>query len=114
VNKAPIAPNPIPGEGRKQAAGALGGQNIFPSERFSVLASPGRDPESVAECIFLLTFGANNLIYKSHCDLFGIANFDVKGESFDGNQESCEAREEEGCSEEEEVAAAVQQSPTKL
>jgi hypothetical protein len=56
-----------------------------------------------------LTFRATNLIYESRCDLFEIANFDVKGESIDEerNQESCE---EEGRSEEErEVAASLEQ-----
>jgi hypothetical protein len=55
-----------------------------------------------------LTFSANNLIYESRRDLFEVAEFDVKGESIDEerNQEGCEAGEEEGCSEEEEVAAA--------
>jgi hypothetical protein len=55
-----------------------------------------------------LTFFSNNLIYESRRDPHGVAQFDVKGESIDEerNQEGCEAGEEEGSCEEEEVADA--------
>ena len=61
------------------------------------------DLEGRRRCIFFLTFCPNNLIYESRCDLFGSPNLDVKGESTD------EERNQESCSEEEEVAREFKQ-----
>jgi len=66
-------------------------------------AAPGSHPR-----IFFLTFDAKNLIKGTQPrSLMSGAKFDVKGESIDEerNQEES-ARQEEGCSEEKEVAGA--------
>jgi hypothetical protein len=70
-----------------------------------------RDPresmkvESRIECIFFLTFFANNLIYESHCD-FPIAKFDVREKQIDEERNQESRPEKKGCSEEKEVARA--------
>jgi hypothetical protein len=49
-------------------------RNISRCNRFFVAACGGERRSERPGCIFLLTFGATNLIYESRCDLFEIAN----------------------------------------
>src|SRR5947208_8166780 len=50
----------------------------FANETFLRLRRMQSCIEVSLECIFLLTLFSSHLIYGSHCDLFWIANFDVR------------------------------------